>query len=144
MFLLDTNVVSELRRTRTRRPNPSVAAWIDSIEPAKLFLSSVTLLELEIGIVLKGRHNPAQAEVFQIWYEQHVLPTFAGRILDFDRMAAHHTALFHGFATPPYRDGLIAGIAAANRLTVATRNTEDFRPLGVPVLNPWEFEPALP
>ena len=138
MFLLDTNVVSELRETRTRKPHPRVAAWARSIDPADQYTTSVTILELEIGVVLKRRHDAAQAAIFRTWMDSHVFPAFAGRILEFDSEAAQHCAALHEWATPPFRNALIAGIAMARGFAVVTRNVRDFQPMGVPVFNPWE------
>ena len=138
MFILDTNVVSELRQTRTRKPHPRVAAWAQSVDRADLYTTSVTILELEIGVVLKRRHDAAQAAIFRTWLDERVFPAFAGRILEFDAEAAQQCAALHVQATPPYRDALIAGIALSRRFTVGTRNVRDFQPMGVAVLNPWE------
>ena len=136
MFLLDTNVVSELRRPR--RTNPNVAKWADSVSPSDLFLSSISILELETGALLLARRDGGQGELIRQWIEERVLTAFAERILAVDTAVARRCALLHVPDPKPYRDSLIAATALVHRLTVVTRNRADFEPLGVAVLNPWE------
>ncbi len=136
MFLLDTNVVSELRRPR--RTNPNVAAWADSVPPGDMFLSSVTILELETGALLLARRDGTQGRLIQQWIEDRVLPAFADRILAVDTAVARRCASLHVPDPRPYRDSLIAATALVHGLIVATRNRADFEPLAVPILNPWE------
>jgi toxin FitB len=136
MFLLDTNVVSELRRPH--RTNPKVAAWADSVLPSDLFLSSITVLELETGALLLERRDSRQGRLIQQWIEDRVLTAFAERILPVDTAVARHCALLHVPDPRPYRDSLIAATALVHRLIVVTRNRTDFDPMGVTVLNPWE------
>ncbi len=81
MFLLDTNVVSELRKVRAGRADGHVAAWADSVDAADLYLSVISVQELEMGVLLAERRDPAQGAVFRAWLDGHVLPAFAGRIL---------------------------------------------------------------
>ncbi len=133
--LLDSNVVSELRKGR--RCHEAVAAWQSAIDVRALFVSVVTLLELRLGIALKARKDEAGAAVLLDWYEKAVKPTFAGRILGVDERIAERCALLHVPLTRPYRDSLIAATAAEHGLIVATRNVADFEPLGVEVVNPW-------
>jgi toxin FitB len=137
MFLLDTNVVSELRKVRLGTANENVAKWADSVDAADLFLSAITIEELEIGILLVERRDPAQGAVFRTWLDKHVLPAFAGRILAVDTAVAQRSARLHVPDLRPIRDGLIAGTALVHGMTVVTRNVMDFEPTGVPVLNPW-------
>jgi predicted nucleic acid-binding protein len=136
MFLLDTNVVSELRRPR--RTNPKVAAWADSVPPGDMFLSSITILELETGVLLLGRRDLSQARLIQQWIEDRVLTAFADRILAVDTAVARRCARLHIPDPRPYRDSLIAATALTHGLIVATRNRADFEPMAVPVLNPWD------
>jgi hypothetical protein len=136
MFLLDTNVVSELRRPR--RTDPKVAAWADSVAPEEMFLSSITVLELETGALLLARRDPGQGKLIQQWIEERVLNAFADRILAVDTAAARHCAGLHVPDPRPYRDSLIAATALVHGLVVATRNVADFEPMAVPLLNPWE------
>ena len=136
MFLLDTNVVSELRRPQ--RTNPNVAAWADRVSPAELFLSSISILELETGALLLARRDGGQGRLIQRWIEERVLIAFSDRILAVDTEVARRCALLHVPDPRPYRDSLIAATAMVHRLIVVTRNRADFEPMGVTVLNPWE------
>ncbi len=137
MYLLDTNVVSELRKVRMGRADARVAAWADSVDAAELYLSVVSLQELEIGVLLAERRDAAQGAIFRTWLTQHVLPAFAGRILDVDTAVALCSARLNVPDPRPVRDGLIAAAALVHGLTVVTRNEVDFIPTGVRVLNPW-------
>jgi toxin FitB len=136
MFLIDTNVVSELRRPH--RTDPKVAAWADSVAPGDLYLSSITVLELETGALLLERRDMAQSRLIRAWIEERVLPAFADRILSVDTAVARRCAGLHVPDPRPYRDSLIAATAFVHRLTVVTRNRADFEPMAVPVLNPWD------
>ena len=138
MFLLDTNVVSELRKVRLGNANEHVARWADSVDAADLFLSVITIQELDIGILLAERRDPAQGAVFRAWLNNHVLPAFSGRVLAVDTAVAQRSARLHVPDPHPVRDGLIAGTALVHGMTVVTRNVADFEPTGVPILNPWE------
>ena len=133
--LLDTNVVSELRKGR--RCHEAVTAWQSGIDLQALFLSVVTLLKLRLGIALKARNDEAAGAVLLNWYAKVVKPTFAGRILGVDERIAERCALLHVPLTRPYRDSLIAATAAEHGLIVATRNLADFKALGVEMVNPW-------
>ena len=137
MYLLDTNVVSELRKIRLGKADSFVAAWADSIDAADLYLSAITIQELEIGVVLVERRDPAQGAVFRAWLNGHVLPAFTGRILVVDTAVALRSARLHVPDLRPVRDGLIAASALVHGMTVVTRNVADFEPTGVPTLNPW-------
>jgi len=136
MFLLDTNVVSELRRPH--RTNPKVAAWADSVPAADMYLSSITILELETGCLLLRRRDSSQGNLIQQWIEDRVLPAFSERILSVDTAIARRCALLHVPDPRPYRDSLIAATALVHHLIVVTRNRTDFEPMAVTVLNPWE------
>lgn len=137
MFLLDTNVVSELRKVRLGKADPNVARWADEVDPADLYLSVIVVQELEIGIRLAERRDPAQGAIFRAWLEAQVLPAFAGRILPVDIAVALRSAALHVPDPRPVRDALIAATALVHRMTVITRNVADFAPTGVSVLNPW-------
>lgn len=137
-LLLDTNVVSELRKAKTGKINPNVKAWADSVAPTELFLSVVTLLELEMGIGLIERRDVAQAALLRVWLNHHVLPAFNGRILDIDTAVALCCGNLHVPNPRSDRDALIAATAIVHELTVVTRNVADFKPTGVQILNPWD------
>lgn len=138
MFVLDTNVVSELRKIRLGRADARVAKWADSVESVDLYLSAITVQELEIGVLLAERRDPAKGAVFRAWFNSHVLPAFAGRILPVDTAVVQRSAKLHVPDPRPVRDGLIGATALVHGMTVVTRNVADFEPFGVLLLNPWE------
>jgi predicted nucleic acid-binding protein len=136
MFLLDTNVLSELRRRD--RTDRAVAAWADSLDPSDLFLSVVTILEIEAGALMVRRRDEAQGALLRAWIDSKVLPAFEGRIISVDLAVAQCCARLHVPDPRGERDALIAATAIVHRLTVVTRNIADFQPMGVGLLNPWE------
>jgi len=137
MFLLDTNVVSELRKIRLGKANRTVAKWADSVDAADLFLSAITIQELEMGVLLAERRDPSQGAIFRVWLNGHVLPAFSGRVLPVDIAVAQRSARLHVPDPRPVRDALIAATALVHGMTVVTRNVADFEPTGVLILNPW-------
>lgn len=139
MYLLDTNVVSELRKIRHGRADSRVAEWADSVDAVDLYLSAITVQELEIGILLAERRDPPQGAIFRAWLNSHVLPAFTGRILPVDTAVAQRSARLHVPNPRPVRDGLIAATALVHGMTVVTRNAADFEPTGVAILNPWTY-----
>jgi predicted nucleic acid-binding protein len=139
MFILDTNVVSELRKARLGKADAKVAAWADCIDAVMLYISAITVLELEIGVLQMERRDPAQGAMFRNWLDNHVLPEFAGRILAVDTAVAQRCARLHVPDRRAERDGLIAATALVHGMTVVTRNVEDFTPTGVMLLNPWKY-----
>ncbi len=138
MYLLDTNVVSELRKVRAGRSDRGVATWADQVEPGSLFLSTITLHELELGVLLIERRDAQQGSLLRQWLEQAVLPAFSGRILVVDAAVARRSAALHVPDPQPFRDGLIAATALEHNLVVVTRNLADFEATGVRLLNPWQ------
>ncbi len=138
MYLLDTNVVSEIRKIRLGKADPHVAAWADSVATADLFLSAVSLQELEIGVLLCERRDPPQGALLRAWLQQQVLPAFAGRILPVDTAVALRSAALHVPDPKSVRDGLIAATALVHGMTVVTRNIADFQATAVRLLNPWD------
>ena len=137
MFLLDTNVVSELRKIRLGKADGCVAAWAESVDADDLYLSVISLQELEIGILLLERRDPLQGGIFRTWMTMHVLPAFAGRILSIDTAVALRSARLQVPDLRPFRDGMIAATALVHGMTVVTRNVVDFVSSGVSILNPW-------
>jgi predicted nucleic acid-binding protein len=142
MFLLDTNVISELRKARAGRADRNVATWIRTVPAGSLFLSVIVIQELEIGTLLVERRDPAQGAILRSWLDEHVLTAFFERILPVDTAVARRSAALHVPDPRPIRDGLIAATALVHGMTVVTRNVDDFRLTGVEVLNPWEWEPG--
>ncbi|MCX7096188.1 MAG: type II toxin-antitoxin system VapC family toxin [Methylobacter sp.] len=142
IFLLDTNVISELRKAKTGKINPNVKAWAESVLPNDLFLSVITLLELEMGIGLIERRDGTQAALLRGWLSQFVLPAFNGRILAVDTAVALCCGKLHVPDPRSDRDALIAATALVHKMTVVTRNVDDFKPTGVSILNPWEYNPS--
>ncbi|MGT2455627.1 PIN domain-containing protein [Cupriavidus basilensis] len=141
MFIIDTNVVSELRKARQGKADYHVVQWADSVAAAELFVSAITIQELEIGVLLAERRDPPKGAVLRTWLVNHVLPAFAGRILPIDTAVAQRSARLHLPDPQPLRDGLIAATALVHGMTVATRNVSDFVASGVALLNPWTWEP---
>jgi predicted nucleic acid-binding protein len=142
MYLLDTNVVSELRKSHTAkgpaRINAYVWRWSKQVAPDALFLSAISVLELEIGVLQIARRDPQQGAVLRSWINDYVLQAFAGRILQVDANIALRAAAFHVPNPSPFRDSLIASTALVHGMTMVTRNIRDFSSTGVAVLNPWE------
>ena len=137
MYLLDTNVVSELRKAKSGKADAKVIAWAASVSASSLFLSVVTVLELETGILLIERRDAAQGHVLRGWLEGQVLPAFMGRILPVDVAVAQCCAKLHVPDPKSDRDVLIAATALVHGMTVITRNIADFQATSVKLLNPW-------
>lgn len=138
MLLLDTNVVSELRKVRAGRADKNVALWAESVATNDLYLSAITIQELEIGVLLSERRDPSQGALFRNWLSLHVLPAFAGRIVPVDTAVATRSAALHVPDPRPFRDSLIAATALVHAMTLVTRNVADFQASGVALINPWD------
>lgn len=138
MYLLDTNVVSELRKVRAGKADPNLVTWSDSTDASSLFISAITVLELETGVLLIERRDPAQGAMLRAWLDRHVLPAFEGRVLPVDTAVAQRCARLHVPDRHAERDALIAATALVHDMTVVTRNVADFSTSGVRMLNPWE------
>jgi len=137
MYLLDTNVVSELRKAKTGKADKNVVSWAANVSSPCLFLSVITILELETGIQLLERRDPSQGSQLRAWLEGQVLPAFSDRILPIDVLVAKRCANLHVPDQRSDRDALIAATALVHGMTVVTRNIADFQPTGVVLLNPW-------
>ena len=134
-YLLDTNVVSELRKLR---PHGGVVAWLESVDDAQLYLSAVTLGEIQAGIELTREQDPDKAQAIEAWLE---LVAGAYNVLPMDAATFRAWArLMHRKSDTLYEDAMIAATAKVHGLTVATRNVSDFNALGLDVFNP--FAPA--
>lgn len=136
MYLLDTNVVSELRRAE--RADPNVLAWSRAQPIGAQFVSVVTLMELEIGVQRAERRDPAQGAALRAWLDHQVKASFEGRALAVDEIVALRCAGLHVPAPAPERDALIAATALVHGMTLITRNVRDFEATGVKRINPWE------
>ena len=137
MYLLDTNVVSELRKISSGKADIHVTKWANQVDATDLYLSVITVQELEIGVQLLELRDTAQGLIFRQWLDDYVLPSFEGRILPIDTAVARRSAKLHVPNPRPFRDGLIAATALVHKMTVVTRNARDFEPSGVPIINPW-------
>ena len=138
MFLLDTNVVSELRKAGSGKADKRVIAWAEGIAAINFYLSAISVLELELGILLIERRDQLQGAMLRTWFEKQVLVTFADRIIPIDAAVARRCARLHVPDPCSERDALIAASALVHGLTVATRNVDDFVPTGVEIINPWQ------
>lgn len=139
MYLLDTNVVSELRKAKTGRANPQVVAWANGHPASHFYLSVISILELETGVLLIERRDAEQGAVLRTWLDQQVLPAFAERIIPIDEAVAIQCARLHVPDSRSERDALIAASALVHQMTVVTGNVNDFEPAGVSVINPWQL-----
>jgi toxin FitB len=135
-YLLDTNVISELRRLD--RMDARVKAWAESVAIEDQYLSAVTLLEIELGARSVERRDRTQGAVLRDWIDTRVIPRFSGRILPVDAAVALRCAALHIPDPRPELDALIAATALVHGLRVVTRNVADFKPMGVALLNPWD------
>ena len=137
MYLLDTNVVSELRKVKSGKADRNVADWADRVDASDLYLSVITLLELDIGVLLAERRDPLQGALLRTWLNAHVLPAFSDRFFAVDMAVAQRSARLHVPDPRPFRDCLIAATALVHGMTLVTRNVADFEATGVQILNPW-------
>ena len=137
MFVLDTNVVSELRKAKSGRADKNVTAWASTAVPGSLFVSAISILELETGVLLIERRDAHQGAILRSWLDEQVLPAFAGRVLPVDLAVAQRCAHLHVPDPRAERDALIAATALVHGMSVVTRNVEDFAPTGVAIVNPW-------
>lgn len=142
MFVLDTNVVSELRKVKSGRADPQVAVWSASVDAADLFLSVITVMELEIGVSSLEQRDVRQGTIMRNWLERHVLPEFSSRVLPVDTAVALRCARLRVPVPRAERDALIAATALVHGMTVVTRNVVDFEPTGTSIINPWNANPT--
>jgi toxin FitB len=137
MFLLDTNVVSELRKVRLGKADTRVAQWSETTEPSAFYISAITVLELEAGILMLERRDPNQGAALRAWLENRVLLEFVDRILPVDIIVARMCARLHVRDPRPERDAMIAATALVHGMMLVTRNVRDFLGTGANILNPW-------
>lgn len=137
MYLLDTNVISELRKVGAGRADKNVVKWADGQSLNTLFISSITVLEIEMGILQKERKDVKQAAILKTWMNSHVLPTFSDRILPFDTSVALQCAVLHVPNPKSERDAMIAATALTHGMILVTRNVKDFQHINIELINPW-------
>ncbi len=138
MFVLDTNVISELRKASAGRANAGVAAWAASMPTASMFISVISLHELEHGVLLAERSDSTKGSMLRTWLDASVIPAFEGRLLSVDAEISRRSAAMHVPDPAPFRDALLAATALHHGMTVITRNTKDFERFdNVRVTNPW-------
>lgn len=140
-YLLDTNVISELRKPG-HRIDGAVRSWVAARKPSDLYLSAITVLEIEVGIVRFRRRDTRQADRLQAWLEDDVLHVFAGRVIPVDVAVARRAARLHVPDPRPERDALMGATAVVHGLTVVTRNVADFETMGVAMIDPWSASPG--
>lgn len=138
IYLLDTNVVSELRKIGDGKADANVVAWIDAEDAVSFYISAITILELERGILGVQRRDAAQGARLRSWLDNHVRPEFAGRILPIDDAIATRCAHLHIPDRCNEADALIAATALVHGMTVVTRNVRDFEGTGVVIVDPWQ------
>lgn len=138
MFLLDTNVISELRRSRAGKANAGVTRWARDVPSALMYTSVISLHELEHGVLLGERSDPKKGAVLREWLENSVVPAFSERIVPVDASIVVRAASLHVPDPAPFRDALIGATALVHRLSVITRNVGDFERFDdLDVVNPW-------
>jgi toxin FitB len=140
MFLLDTTVISELRKAGDGKANAHVVAWLTGVDASILYISAITLMELDLGILLTERRDPTQGARLRSWMGNHVLPEFSERTVPVDAAVALRCAPLHVPDPRPERDAFIAATALVHEMTVVTCNVADFAPMGVSIINPWDHE----
>ncbi|MBX3485502.1 type II toxin-antitoxin system VapC family toxin [Phenylobacterium sp.] len=140
MYLLDTNVVSELRKLPSGRADPNVVAWNAHSIPEATFISAITVMELELGVMRLERRDPIQAVQLRDWFEGVLLRRFHDRILPIDAAIARRCASLHVPDPRSEHDAMIGATALVHNLIVVTRNTADFAPMGVRLIDPWQAQ----
>lgn len=136
-FILDTNVISELRKNRHNRIDENVALWAKSVNPEALYISVMTVYEIEIGILKLERKDKLQGRMIRKWFDDQVISIFSGRILPVDTEISLRCASISVPNPRPFRDGLIAATALVHNMILVTRNIADFKRIGLQLVNPW-------
>lgn len=137
IYLLDSNVVSELRKAGDGRADNNVIAWAENLSAQSLYISAIVLMELEIGVRGIERKDEVQGAMLRMWLDDHVKPFFSGRIIPVDEAVAIQCAKLHVPDRKSERDALIAATGLVHGMIVATRNVKDFKNTGAKLLDPW-------
>jgi len=137
MDLLDTNVISELRKISSGRAAPAVTRWNASVDAADQYLSVISLYEIEIGMGLKSRSDPAQASFMREWFDKSVVGGYAGRILNLDARTVARAAALQANRSIATMDAFLAATAYVHRMRFVTRNVQLFEGTGIEIVNPW-------
>jgi toxin FitB len=144
MYLLDTNIVSEIRKIKSGKADKNLAAWTNASTASSFYISVITVLEIETGVLLLERRDAAQASILRSWFNEHVLPVFSDRILPIDTAVAKCCAKLHVPDPRSDRDALIAATALTHGMPVVTRNVSDFKSMGVKMINPFSQTDCQP
>ncbi|KMK51578.1 twitching motility protein PilT [[Actinobacillus] muris] len=138
MYLLDTNILSELRKFHNNTIDENVRKWFEQIMPSQTYISVISLMEIQMGISLKKRKDVLQAAHLQQWFNDMLLPLYQTRTLPINAEIALSCAELHIPNRRSLNDTLIATTAIQHKLTLVTRNTKDFQGLKLRLLNPFE------
>jgi len=138
MYLLDTNVISELRKSGTNKADKNVISWAKKQPVTSLYLSVISVMELEMGVLLIERKDPKQGNMLRQWLDANVLEVFKQRIIPIDTKIAQCCAKLHVPDPRSDRDALIAATGITHNMTVVTRNSKDFKLTSVKLFNPWK------
>ena len=138
MYVLDTNVLSELRPGKAQQSR-EVRAWAAGIPDGRIFVSAVTILEQEMGVLQLERRTPPQGSALRTWFDS-VRKAFEGRVLPFTGEVAMRCAALHVPDRRAFRDSMIAATTLEHGFTLATRNVRDFEGTGIKLVNPWGHE----
>lgn len=136
MYVLDTNLVSEIRKVPAKK-NPAVQRWLEQQYSDQLFITSITVYELEVGVQRLARKDSAQATLIGDWLHGTLLPGFEGRVLDLDLESSLIAATYQVPDPRPSADCFIAAITQRHHMKLVTRNTKDFLAMNIPLINPW-------
>ena len=137
MYLLDTNIISEMRRLPKGKADAGLTTWAKSVNTHAFYTCTVVMMELERGVLGLERKDPIQGQILRIWFENTVKSAFQQRILSIDNETARLCANLHVPDKAPENDAWIAAIAIKHNLILVTRNTADFQDMGIRLLNPF-------